>query len=421
MAAHIAETESHVARLSASVAAPIRPPRYLPLLGVALAAFAALYFVPHFSAVTPPQVAAPEPPKLPPMRFAGERTAAEALAMLPTDRDARLHDVLTELRRLYADVQAGWLSKEQVLSRLGEVDARLQESAMRSTDGEPASTCRRDVERALREKGKALREHPATADLGRALADADLEEASRESRSLAERTKAAPPTLDLTKEQSEALKKILEQAADAGGRKLDTLDRDLDEAARALSTEDLKKMAGSFEKMAEELARLAEELEKMKDLVRLDEELEEMRETVAGLTQDESGEWRLAPGGGAGPGAANFRMQGVDAPADDEKGAPGVGNASVGDGTGGEPTTLDSRRIRRKVSGQLGDGASLVQIVRGAASEGLAGEAYRDVVETAARLAEDAVHAEEIPLGYRLFIKRYFSELTRSTPREEDR
>ncbi len=51
------------------------------------------------------------------------------------------------------------------------------------------------------------------------------------------------------------------------------------------------------------------------------------------------------------------------------------------------------------------------EIVKGAASEGVATQAYRDAVESAARAAEDAVYAEDIPLGYRLYVKRYFQTI----------
>ncbi|HUU43359.1 MAG TPA: hypothetical protein VMX57_06240 [Planctomycetota bacterium] len=415
MQAHVRETERHLDRVRPVEAVPFRMPRGLWLVCAAFVVSGVLAIVPGFAGrVDVADVRAEKP--LPPMRFAGEKTVDAALARLDRVEDRRLVELMRELKRLYADVRAGELTRDETLRRAGEVEVQLDEARSRHTGGQTAHTWRKELEKALADKGKTLEQHPATSNLGRALAQLKLDEASKESRSLAGRLDAKPPTLKLTPEQSKALAKIMEQAAGKNPRSLDVLSKHLNDAARSLTLDDMKQLAENLERIARELEELDKDAERMGDLARIDEELEELRNTVGALKRDENGKWvfSLAPGGEGGAGF--FRLEG-ELPKDErEDGEPGVGDTAEGPGTGGEPTRLDAQHKPSLVGGKWGDGASLIEIVHGAASEGVATAEYREVVEAARRLAEDAVHAEDIPLGYRLYIKRYF-QLIR--PRED--
>jgi hypothetical protein len=158
----------------------------------------------------------------------------------------------------------------------------------------------------------------------------------------------------------------------------------------------------------------------VKDLARVGEELEEMKEALAGLERDASGQWELRLARGTGRGAGGF----LDVPGltshDKNEPEPGVGSTKDGPGTGGPPTRTEATRTPREVTGRWGEGPSLIEIVKGVASEGVATTAYRNVAESAARSAEDAVHSEDIPLGYRFYIKRYFQTI-RPAERSSDK
>ena len=104
-------------------------------------------------------------------------------------------------------------------------------------------------------------------------------------------------------------------------------------------------------------------------------------------------------------------MEGTAPPAGNSaREAPGVGSVP-GDAADGKMMDASGKRAVRVLSGKWGDGASLIEVVRGAASDGMAAAGYREASEAAARLAEDTIHAEEIPLGYRIYIKRYFRNI----------
>jgi hypothetical protein len=158
--------------------------------------------------------------------------------------------------------------------------------------------------------------------------------------------------------------------------------------------------------MADEIDRLKEEMEKMKGLAGVGSDLEELKESVAAMGEGEESMLALGPAEGRRD-AAGY-LEGPGGRKDDKEGAPGVGTEKADDGTGGPSTKLDSKRTPKDLTGLVGEGASLVEVVKGAASEGVATTAYREVAEAAARSAEEALHGEDIPLGYRLFIKRYF-------------
>ncbi len=406
MLAHLADADARARALNPAEAFPFPRPRGLRSLTAAGVIAAFLTLVPSFAGPAPASAQAAHD-TLPPMRFAGERSVEAALERLDASRDPRLTELMRELKDLYASARAGSMTREEALGRIGEIDAKLRETVAERTNSAGARTWREAAMKSLAEKGRELAKDPATAALGRALADGDLDAATKESRSLAGDAKSGASKLKLTPEQSKALAELMKSAAKAGGRELDVLSRDLENAARALTVEDMKRLAESFEAAAGECDRIKDEMGKMKDLARAAEELEEMKQALGSLERGPSGQWemRLAKSGALAGGF--FQMTGADAP-DKEKGSPGVGSEKLGPGTGGKPEHIDATRTPAEVTGRWGEGATLVEVVKGASSEGLATLAYRKAAESAAREAESAVHGEDIPLGYRLYVKRYF-------------
>jgi hypothetical protein len=419
MRAHLRETAVHLGTVRPELAVPFRSPGGLPALAAAALVLGLLVILPSFATSGSPTTE-PAEPTLPPLRFAAEDTVRTMLEHTDAAGDARLAEVLRDLERLYARIRAGELGRDEALRRFGEVEAKLDDVEHARTEGRPARTWRRELEKALGETGKTLRKSPASAGLGRALENLKLDEAARETRSLAGEVAGKTPTLKLTPEQSQALAKVLERAAGKSRRTLESLSKHMNDAARELTREDLEAMAKSLEQMARDIEKLDQEREELADLARIDDELEEAKSTVSALRRADDGTWTFSVTKGDRAGGF-FELAG-DFP--EEKGEPasGAGDEAVGDGTGGEPERIDATKKPVLLPGKWGDGPGLVEIVRGAAAEGVATAEYRDVAEAARRLAEAAVHSEDIPLGYRLYIKRYFqlirprSDETRETP-----
>jgi len=103
----------------------------------------------------------------------------------------------------------------------------------------------------------------------------------------------------------------------------------------------------------------------------------------------------------------------------------GGGSASEGPGAGvgHDPTTLDdptqlrSDRQNVRVEGEQNDeGPSRSEVILSAADRGFVTRGYRRVFTDYRNHAEEALEHDEIPGGYRFYVRRYF-QLIR--PREE--
>ena len=139
-----------------------------------------------------------------------------------------------------------------------------------------------------------------------------------------------------------------------------------------------------------------------------------MKEALGAMERSPAGRWEMRFGKSPAGAKGFFEMTGLP-PAENDKAEPGIGSEKAGPGTGGRPERLEGTRTPSEITGRWGGGTSLVEIVRGAATEGVATLAYARAAEAAAREAESAVHAEEIPLGYRLYVKRYFQMIQPSS------
>jgi hypothetical protein len=83
----------------------------------------------------------------------------------------------------------------------------------------------------------------------------------------------------------------------------------------------------------------------------------------------------------------------------------------------GGATTLKASTEDTHVEGQdTGQGASRSEVIQGAAERGFASRSYTKVYREYHAVAEEALTRDEIPAGYRFYVRRYF-QLIR--PRDE--
>lgn len=75
----------------------------------------------------------------------------------------------------------------------------------------------------------------------------------------------------------------------------------------------------------------------------------------------------------------------------------------------GEATDLDSRTRNTRVEGEQADeGPSRSEVILGAADRGFVGRGYRDVYTDYSDHAEEVLERDEVPPGYRFYVRRYF-------------
>ncbi len=69
---------------------------------------------------------------------------------------------------------------------------------------------------------------------------------------------------------------------------------------------------------------------------------------------------------------------------------------------------LDSKRVDEKLEGKKGDGPTRSEVIQSASEEGFATTEYKDVYVDYESVVEEVMEKENVPKGYRFYIKRYF-------------
>lgn len=121
----------------------------------------------------------------------------------------------------------------------------------------------------------------------------------------------------------------------------------------------------------------------------------------------------LTPNGQGGN--AVLEMPGMGQGQQGEGQGQGQGQGGSQAGTGHDPqmledpTNLDSRNRNSRVNGEAsGEGPSRSEVILGASDRGFVGEGYREVFTDYENHAEEVLERDEVPPGYRFYVRRYF-------------
>jgi hypothetical protein len=119
--------------------------------------------------------------------------------------------------------------------------------------------------------------------------------------------------------------------------------------------------------------------------------------------------------GQGGQGNAQLEIPGLGRSQGPQGQGQGQGNEPGGGiGTSHDPTTLDDptrlqgTRRNMRVEGEASEGPSRSEVILGAADRGFASTPYRDVYTDYENHAEEVLERDEIPSGYRFYVRRYF-------------
>jgi hypothetical protein len=127
----------------------------------------------------------------------------------------------------------------------------------------------------------------------------------------------------------------------------------------------------------------------------------------------------LVPGGGDGK--QRLVMPGGDQPGGSSV-ELGLSEAETQAGHGGRPqsgqsaTQIEAQHVDSQLTGAKGKGPTRSEIIADASSRGFASRSYREVHTEYEKHAESVLERDEVPGGYRFYVRRYF-QLIR--PREE--
>jgi hypothetical protein len=354
------------------------------------------------------------------------------------------------LKGLARELEKSGLTKPaaQALSekRLADAEQALRELAERlKRKKNPPSRAELDKLRsALQKASSASSEHMAGIEQRRK----ELEE---EQQSLLKKKRegdTSPKTDQKLAENKRKLERLGrdKDRGERGKQKLSELDKQLQEAARQLM-QDAQAAGQSLESAAEDVNRMQKQQQTDEQKKEMLKRLQELREVLR--QQGKGGKQQMdrmqkfgerARGGGKQPGQSGkpgngtqpgqlriTRGQGdgpgIDVPTPGS--APGAGQegnaespggmAGKGYGQGhdenltGDPTKLDGKTQDVTAAGvDSGQGAASAEVIYGAAERGFVGKGYQKVFTDYQTVAEQVMTQDEIPPGYRFYVRRYF-------------
>jgi len=375
---------------------------------------------------------------------------AELDRSLDADHEARklgLEGLARELSRSGLTKPAADALEEERLKDAAKAVRELAERLERK-DRKPTKAEIERLYQALQRAGKVSAERKASLEQR-------AKELAEERESLLKKHKGDQKSLardPKAQENSRKLERLNRdrQRAEAADREISDLDRQLAEAAEQLKKE-MGKGAESLEQAAESLNKMARRQMSEQEKRELLQRLRDLREVVRRQGQGgddrkkqmerfakrargqqgqgqpgQEGQGQQGKGKGQrGQGQQGQGMELVEVPRIVE--VPGSGSGKPGDGSGdqagsgkqagqghddasrGDPTQLDAQTHDVAAAGiDTGEGTASAEVISGAAERGFVGKGYRDVFVQYENVAEEALEKDDIPPGYRFYVRRYF-------------
>jgi hypothetical protein len=110
------------------------------------------------------------------------------------------------------------------------------------------------------------------------------------------------------------------------------------------------------------------------------------------------------------PGDSPSSSPGSDGEGEGQGDGPGQGfGRGHNDQLAGDPTKLDGKTQDVTAAGvDSGQGSASAEVIYGAAERGFVGKGYQQVFTDYQTVAEQVMTKDEIPPGYRFYVRRYF-------------
>lgn len=309
--------------------------------------------------------------------------AAESLVALEQfqkeQNDPALEEMLKEMNQQLKALEEPGVAPKEALAKLSEMENALQEMQKQLSTG--------STEKQIREAGEALSLSEATATAGDAMSKGDLQKAAAELSSM------EMPRLDRKTEK--AVTEKLEQAEKnaAASSQKEGVKKAIEKMRQGLSKGD----KASFEEGAQSLAK---ECEMQAQKNQLSELLKQQAQSLGECKAECEGEAKAVAQG------------------------PNKGGNKAGKGSGGDPrgekTAKQNAGQEMKIVGQdSGEGDVDTTTTTNPEQEQAAVREYRQKAAKYEAISESALESENIPIGHRQTIRRYF-ELIRPQGSEAD-
>ena len=287
------------------------------------------------------------------------------------DEDEELKDILAEIEERALELKKPQIAPKEALARMTELSALLKNKI------DPDKMARQ--EELMRGLGQQFVGNPYLGEFGRQLKRGDYQQAASDLDKVAK----AVPKVDKEKRQniSDALKR--------GGNSLQNTDfgglgSELSGAGEALDASDSEGTQTRLSKSSQKIRNFGLLKKRNWRLAKLLSECQACKSNIAGIC---SGRGLVSSSGGknAGKGTSASQL--------------------------GELTSLDSALNLTRITGVQGEGASAIQTVASSPEGQQSSVSYKDAYTKYQKLSEDALTQEQIPLGYKFYVKRYFEAI----------
>jgi hypothetical protein len=352
---------------------------------------------------------------------------------------------------------------------LARAKQKMEELAKKTAEQKLSQKEAKDAERALADAAAQMKRQLEDEQKKMDAQSRALEEQKREldrlSRDEQPKSEAEKRRLEDQKRELDRLSRENQRERDKSAqnkRQLERLSRNMSDAAQKMNAQNPQGASQSMKDSAQQMGRMADEMRRAGDGQRVRVQLADLKEMIrrAGNGKDgqkqgqgqgkdgqgqkggKMGDFMARAGGKQGDGKSDQQMfmEGEGQQGGPKLLLPGVGqrgsskmqmemegqgqgqgqdspSGKPGDGIGnehdpnltGDATKLASKKRDVFDPGQQGAGPTRSEVIYGAAGKGFAERSYKRVYSDYTQVVEEVMGREQVPLGMRYYVKRYFN------------
>lgn len=367
----LADAMQHLDSIEPNAVAPIKAPRLLP--GALIAAAAAVVF-----ALIPLQKqdvsAAPTTPD--DQIVAQAEEISDSLKELEDefqkDADPELEQLLKELKQKTEELKEPGVDVKEALAKISEMQAAIQSAQSQAS--------LEQVDQQLQEIGEAMASAKALEGAGQALAEGKYDKAAKELVELSD--------LEFDRKEArntaEKLKKAAKKSGDAGDG---AISEAANEIAEGIEDDDSDATKSGAKKLGDKAAKQARK-KKINDL--LNGELGKLTDAKCNCQKNNN----------------------ITGKRKDKSNSPSTNYGMTESGNiDGDATNLNSAVNREQINGTAGEGSSEFETSSSSEGRQEAQRGYKEVYQKYKKMSETVLENEQIPLGHRQTIRKYFESI----------
>ena len=293
------------------------------------------------------------------------------------NEDPELEEILKEIEKRALELKKPQITPKEALARMTELSALLK------TKVNPLKMAQQ--ESLMSGLGQQFIGNPYLGEFGQQLKRGDYQQAAAK---LDQVTKKLP---EFEKEKRQNISDELTRGGKSlQGTDLDGLGTELSGAGEGLANDDVEGAQTRLRASSKKMRNLSLLKKRNLQLAKLLSECEACKAGIAGVCQNNN------------TGLTNALSQNP---------SNKVWQKATSAGQLGQFTSLDSTLNLEQITGVQGEGSSTVQTSKTSAEGQQSAVSYKDAYTKYQKLSEDALTEEQIPLGYKFYVKRYFESI----------